>query len=273
MSDRYFGERDISSEYRIADWQHWDFYNTDSSGSDIAGAGPVKVSIAGQGAVERARALLAGVPDGVEKAMKSAIRSAERTLRRESTTEIRKRYDITAQNIRSERNVSVSYSYGNGVQATVRYAGRRIPLIRFGGAYPQIPTPDTSQRVPVPVPVSLRGGVKGKEMRLVHPGIPARGHVLKSTAPTQFQSAFTARVKSQTGRSHIGIFERTGGATGTMLISGKMFYFTDEMQELFGPSVAQMIGHQEVAEKLTDKAYQSFESEMEQAVYRILTGW
>ena len=271
MSDRYFGESDISAEERVTDWKHWEFYNTDSS--TVGGAGPVKLTIGGQEAVDKAEKLLSGIPGGVEKAMKSAMRSAERTLRKNSTKTIRERYDITAQNIRSERNVSVHYSYGKGVQATIRFAGTRIPLIRFGGAYPQVPTPDTSQRVPVPVKVSLRGGITGKEMRLVHPGIPAKGHVLKSTKPTQFQTAFTARMKSQTGTSHIGIFERTGGATGTMLSSGKMFYFNDELRELFGPSVAQMVGNQQVAQRLTERAYETFETELDKAVYRILTGW
>lgn len=271
MSDRYFGERDISAEERVTDWKSWDFYNTDSS--SVEGVGPVKLTIGGQEAVDKAKKILSGIPGGIEKATKSAMRSAERTLRRNSTKIIRERYDITAQNIRTARNVSVQYSFGQGVQATVRFAGTRIPLIRFGGAYPQVPTPDTSKRVPVPVEVSLRGGVTEKRMRLVHPGVPAKGHVLKSTNPTQFQTAFTARMKSQTGTSHIGIFERTGGATGTMLSSGKMLYSTDELRELFGPSVAQMVGNQGVAEKLTDEAYKSFESELDKAVYRILTGW
>ena len=40
-----------------------------------------------------------------------------------------------------------------------------------------------------------------------------------------------------------------------------------------GSSVAQMLGRQEVAQRLTEEAYQTFEKELDDAVYRILAGW
>lgn len=45
--------------------------------------------------------------------------------------------------------------------------------------------------------------------RMVHPGAAAYGHVLKSTSPKRFPSAFVAKMSS----GHTGIFERTGGMT------------------------------------------------------------
>lgn len=269
---RYFGESDISAEQRVVEWKLWDFYHTDSSSEDITKAGAVRVTIAGQETLDKAKALLSEIPGGTVRALKSAVRSAERTLRKNSAKDIQGRYDITERNIRTSQNVTVRYSIGNGVQATIRFAGERIPLHRFGGAYPQVPTPDTSERVPVPVPVSVPGGLLLK-FRFVHHGIPAKGHVLKSTSPTQFETAFVGQMTGQKGNKHIGIFDRTGGVTSNKIKGYNTIYGVDELREFLGPSVAQMVGNQEVAEKLTREAYESFEKELDDAVYRILTGW
>lgn len=91
-------------------------------------------------------------------------------------------------------------------------------------------------------------------------GVPAKGHQFRDTGPTQFADAFVARMKS----GHTGIFERTGGMTGDG---------SDAIREIMGSSVAQMVGKPEVAQKLTEEAYQTFETELDKAVYRILTGW
>ena len=95
---------------------------------------------------------------------------------------------------------------------------------------------------------------------MVHPGAAAYGHVLKSTSPKQFQNAFVAKMAN----GHIGIFERTGGMTGNDL---------DEIEELYGPSVPQMLGNQEVAEQLTGEAMESFEKNLDQYVYALLNGY
>ena len=109
---------------------------------------------AGREAVERAKALLAGIHGGVEKAAKSAVRSAERTLRSGSKKAILEKYDISGAGLRleadgsrqgraqKESNISVRYSYQNGVQATITFSGHKLPLYRFGGAYPKVPTQD-----------------------------------------------------------------------------------------------------------------------------------
>ena len=63
---------------------------------------------------------------------------------------------------------------------------------------------------------------------------------------------------------HTGIFKRTGGMTSSNL---------DEIEELFGPSVPQMLGSQEVAEKLAGEAVESFEKNLDQYVYALLNGF
>ena len=227
--------------------------NTEARTNGITGSITVTVNeAAGQAAIERAKALLAGIQGGVDKAMKASMSRTVDKLRRESNQAIREKYDITDAGIRSEKNVRVRYSYQNGVQATVTFSGRKIPLYRFGGAYPKVPTQDIAAGKK---PVMVKGA-----WTMQYQGVAARGHQFQDTGPTQFMDAFVAQMKS----GHIGIFERTGGSTSEG---------SDAIREIMGSSVAQMVGNQQVAQGLTERAYETFETELDKAVYRILTGW
>ena len=227
--------------------------NTEARTNAITGSITVTVNeAAGQAAIERAKALLAGIQGGVDKAMKASMSRTVDRLRRESNQAIREKYDITDAGIRSEKNVRVRYSYQNGVQATVTFSGRKIPLYRFGGAYPKVPTQDIAAGKK---PVMVKGA-----WTMQYQGVAARGHQFQDTSPTQFMDAFVAQMKS----GHIGIFERTGGSTSEG---------SDAIREIMGSSVAQMVGNQQVAQGLTERAYETFETELDKAVYRILTGW
>lgn len=228
--------------------------NSNSSTNSITGSITVTVNeAAGQAAIERAKALLAGIPGGVDKAVKAAMSRTVDRVRRDSNEAIREKYDITDAGIRAEKNVRVRYSYQNGVQATVTFSGRKIPLHRFGGAYPKVPTQDIAAGRK---PVMVKGAWKH-----YYPGVAARGHQFKDTGATQFADAFVARMPTS---GHIGIFERTGGSTSEG---------SDAIREIMGSSVAQMVGNQQVAQRLTERAYETFETELDKAVYRILTGW
>lgn len=220
---------------------------------DRGGFAGIQMSVAGQEAVDRAVKLLAGVEGGVQKAVRSAINKAAKRLQSSNVKAVRERYAISAANIRENENVQVTYSYDSGVQAFVRFNGARIPLFRFDGASPHQPTKDTSERAPV---------MKGDDRwRMMYPGVAAAGHVLKSTSPYTFERAFVARMGS-TG--HLGIFERTGGMTSND---------KDEIEELFGPSVPQMLGHEDVEKKLADDAMKSFEKDLDHAVLAVLSGY
>ena len=227
--------------------------NTEARTNGITGSIVVTVNeAAGQVAIERAKTLLAGIPGGVDKAAKAAMSRTVDRLRRDSNQAIREKYDISDEGIRAEKNVRVRYSFQNGVQATVTFSGRKIPLYRFGGAYPKVPTQDIAAGKK---PVMVKGA-----WTMQYQGMAARGHQFKGTGPTQFMDAFVAQMKS----GHIGIFERTGGSTSEG---------SDAIREIMGSSVAQMVGNQQVAQRLTEGAYKTFETELDKAVYRILTGW
>lgn len=192
----------------------------------------IRVELAGQEALNRAEKLLSNIPGGVEKAVRSAMSRTVSGLRANTVKAARERYDIKAGDVRTNEAVRVRYSYQNGVQADILFSGKRIPLHRFGGSAPKVPTP----------------------------GQAARGHVLKSTSPTRFLSAFVAQMKS----GHIGIFERTGGKNS----AGR-----DEIRELISPSVPQMLGSEQVTERLDKIAAERFSKEFEHAVDAILKGY
>ena len=70
----------------------------------------IEVQAVGQESLDRAQKLLAGIPGGMDKAVKSAMQRTVSHLRTSSANAIRERYDISAANIRAEENVSIRYS-------------------------------------------------------------------------------------------------------------------------------------------------------------------
>ena len=147
----------------------------------------IHVQTAGGDSLARAEKMLSGIPGGMEKAVRSAMARSVSHLRTSSVKAVRERYDIAAADVRANENVTVRYSYHDGVQASILFAGRKIPLHRYGGAAPKYPVPG-------------------------NPNAPAFGHQLKSTSPERFHNAFVARMPVS---GHVGLFERTGGKTST----------------------------------------------------------
>lgn len=211
----------------------------------------VRVQVLDSDALRRAENLLAGIDGGVHTAVRNAISRAADAVRTGSVKAIRERYAISAANLRAEENVSVRYSYRDGVQAMVTFSGAKIPLYRYSGTTPARPTQDTGKLVSAKI---------GEQWRHVHPGVAASAHQLKGTAPRRFAQAFVAEMAS----GHTGIFERTGGVTR----GG-----SDEIREIMGSSVPQMLGSQEVQEKLARDAMDKFEERLDHEVLRILNGW
>ena len=201
--------------------------------------------------LSKAEKLLAGIEGGIEKATRSAMQRAVSNLRTNSSKIIREKYDISESALRMKENVTVRYSYSSGIIAFVNFSGYKLPLFRYGGASPKNPQWDRSGWV--------SAMIQGK-WRRVHPSLAASGHQLKSTSPTKFENAFVAQMES----GHIGIFERTGGATST---GG------DAIKEIMGSSIPQMLGNKEVEEKLAEKAREKFEERLDHEVNRILNGW
>lgn len=200
--------------------------------------------------MDRVSKLLSGL-SGADKILKSAIPRAASTLRTESAKAVKEKYAISTSNIRTNQNVNIQYSIGSGVSCTVTFAGTKIPLFRYDGSSPKSPTVNQN---------TVAKAIVNGWWRKVYPGIAASGHQLKATSPVKFENAFVARMAS----GHTGIFERTGGATA----SG-----SDEIKELMGSSVPQMLGSKEVSEQLAKKAAEKLEERVEHEMLRILNGW
>lgn len=209
------------------------------------------VEVIGAETFKQAEKMLADVPGGMDRALKSATKRAVSFLRTQSTKEIRQRYDLTRKNIRAEQNIRVSYRYFNGIEARITFRGNKIPLFRYGGSSPKTPTVNPDKTV-----MAIVNG----NLRPVHPGIAATGHQFLSTAPTTFSRAFVAQMQS----GHIGIFERTGGRTATG---------DAEIKEIMGSSVPQMLGGDEVKERLGEQAMSKFEERLMHEVDAIVKGW
>ncbi|MCI9191991.1 MAG: hypothetical protein HFE92_01140 [Acutalibacter muris] len=211
----------------------------------------VQVQVMDQGQLDKMQALLAGIPNGTERAAKSAMQRAVSHLRTNSAKAIQEKYDISTANIRANESVFIRYSYQDGVQAFVTFAGGKIPLFHYGGASPGAPAYDQSQLVPM----MIRG-----QWRMAHPGVPVHGHQRRDTAPALFEHAFVARM----GSGHVGIFARDGGTSR----SGG-----DSISEIMGGTVPGMLGKDEVKEKLGEQAAEKYMERYHHEVMRLLNGW
>lgn len=208
------------------------------------------VSVDGK-SIDDAVRLLAGIEGGAERALKSAGSRAGQYLRTHSGRAIREHYAISQSNLRASENVHIKYSYQNGVQLEITFAGHKIPLYRFSGTNPLMPTKDSTKSV-----AAIINGF----WKQTSPSVPSSAHVLKSTSPTKFDNVFTAQMRS----GHIGLFERTGGSTSTG---------SDAIRELMGLAIPQMLGNREVTEKLANDTAAKFEERMDIEVNRILNGF
>lgn len=182
--------------------------------------------------LERAQKLLAGIPGGAESAVRNAVSRAASHLRTVSSKTVRERYALPASAVRQNETVSVRYSFQNGAQAVISFAGHKLPLFRYHGTSPQSP------------------GVRET----------VQAHQLTSTAPARFQHAFIARMRS----GHISIFERTGGKTSAN---------KDEISQIMGSSVPQMLGSQEVQAKLSAQTAAKLKERLDHEILRLLNGW
>lgn len=216
--------------------------------------GAIWAFIEDHGAIQRATTLLENIPSGIQNAMYDAMKKTASVVRRETGRAISERYDIAVSDLRLEKDRIVNvqcFTTKQGIRAAITYRGVKIPLYRFGGTYPKYPTQNIAAGK---LPVKTQNGWTRQ-----YPGVAARAHQLRGTAPKQFADAFTARMKS----GHIGIFRRTGGVTSEG---------NDQIQELMGSSVPQMVASKDVSQRLKAQATQTFETELDAAVYRILAG-
>lgn len=85
-----------------------------------------------------------------------------------------------------------------------------------------------------------------------NPGMPLRAST-KRSGGKDIPTAFVATMKN----GHIGVFRRTGGSRYPI-------------KELYGPSVAQMLGEQNVQQGIMDKASERFVERLDHEIGRVM---
>ena len=216
-----------------------------------ASNGAINIYLTG-GALDRAEKMLAGIPGGTEKAVKSAMSRAVSNMRSGYVKEVQKKYAISGANLRTDKNIKCRYSSASGsVTATLTVAGKELSLSRYTGTPPKLPIYDTSRRVPV---------VIKNAPTMAHPGITARAHIFKDTSPYLIDESFVATMKN----THTGIFERDGTTMGN---GG------DGITEKMGLSIPQMVGNEEVRENIADEAWKKFDERLDHEIMALMNGW
>lgn len=205
----------------------------------------IHVDVAGEDVIDRAAKLLAGIPDGVDRAFESAMGRAISHMRTDSARVIRERYDITAGNVKANQNIFVKLDRKKGrLNAEIKFSGGKVRLVEFGGfSFHGLRYEDTSRWVHVRI---------NGEWKTVRPNVSAKGHQLKMTLPREFHNAFAANLGG-----HTGMFENDGG----------------QIKEVMGSSVPQMLGSDSVKEKLSQEAMDKFEERLEHEIMARLNGW
>ena len=203
------------------------------------------------GGARRAELLLGNIPGASDRVIRKAAEKAAAFLRTESRRLVRKRYAISAANLRDSDTASVRYSVWDGAGVTVTYAGYKIPLYRYEGTTPKRPGVNSGQK-------KVAAIIAGR-WRSIYPSLSAQAHVFKATSPYRLFDAFVATMPN----GHTGIFERNGGKSQ----SGG-----DAISELMGLSVPQMIGNAEVRDELSKRVVDKFNEVLELLIAESLRG-
>lgn len=177
--------------------------------------------------ISRVESILKGIQNGPEKVFYNVINRALSTVRTVSGKEIREIYAISQKDLRSESTIKLHKASKSDLSGEITFAGCSIPLYRFN-VTPKLPTQ----------------------------GITVRAAVLKSSAQTEFESAFIGLMKS----GHTGIFERT---------TAKRF----PIREFYGPSVAHMAGNSIALTKMEQAAQETIDKRIDVEINRILNGY
>ena len=215
--------------------------------------GIVDITDSGPTSLEMASMLLSGIPNGIQRAVKSATPRAATFLRSESNKAVRNKYDVTAGTLNKYGSSEARYPMtGDVIQADILFRGFKVPLIDFNGSGPRTSDVwDKSHRNYV--------FIKG-EWKYRWPGKPAKGHQYKGGGSKSFDKAFIGKMPS----GHVGIFDRTGGMTAEN---------SSKIHQLMGDAPPQMIDNPEVLDPLSTSTAEKFQERLDHEVERLLNGW
>lgn len=149
--------------------------NSSYTGSDFRGMINVNLDNGAASALDRATKLLAGFPDGVQKAAESALNRAGISGRAAAAREVGKQYYLRSSDFKKYTKSSQHVSRSGGdITVSLNFRGFHVPLIRFKTA------------------LTSSGHI--------------RSQVLRNSSGDVLKHVFQAEMKS----GHIGLFERYG---------------------------------------------------------------
>lgn len=131
---------------------------------------------------------------------------------------------------------------------------------------------------------NLKGAIttKGEKISLykfrIKQGNPASAAVLRANSPKALEhdpKAFIATMKNGSGSGHVGIFERKGlyakkRKTTEYGKARKINKHNEQIRELFGPAIPQMMGREETMERIRATANETLQRRLEHHINYLL---
>lgn len=236
--------------------------------------------------IEKAEALLRGIPGGAEKALDAAITNARRSHSKLAEKAIREKYRISREELHKKdygyknKRIQPTFSKtgiaGHGVMYEIRYSGNAIPLSDFNRdkMVDQRVWHENYIRPIYRARWHLHGGAETKPAGIYHfaESLPVRGvGVYKGTSYT-FDHSFVAGMQAgHEGHIHWGLYTRKEKKAKwdpeLHAIVGD-----STLEQLYGPSVAQMVAHEEIRKRLDEGMQERIDKVLDDKIKLILDG-
>ena len=236
--------------------------------------------------IEKAEAVLRGIPGGAEKALDAAITNARRSHSRLAEKAILEKYRISREelhkkdyghkNKRIQPAFSKTSTAGHGVTYEIRYYGNAIPLSDFNREKM------VDQRVwhgsfirPIyRARWHLHGGGGTMPAGVYHfaESLPVSGIGVYKGKSYTFDHSFVAGMQGgHEGHTHWGLYvrkeKRAKWDAGLHAIVGD-----STLKQLYGPAVAQMVAHEEIREKVDKGIQERIDKVLDDKIKLILEG-
>lgn len=231
--------------------------------------------------IEKAEALLRGIPGGAEKALDKAILAARRQHARFAEKALLKEYNVTSAMLHKKdgghARITPKYkkiisSAGHGFAHEVVYSTHRIPLAEF------IRNPQdrrTGQARPI-----WKTTWTGHPADLYHfrGSVSPSVHVRKDTAAEKVTRSFIARVHAGKSDFHTGVFERTEARAQIAAVNTKTgavlaINGDSPISQKYSLSVSEMLANSEEARDYIDQEMsRSMDAALDDKIRAILDG-
>lgn len=231
--------------------------------------------------IERAEALLRGIPGGAEKALDKAILSVRRQHARYAEKALLQEYNVTSAMLhkKDEGHTRITPKYrkvlsvaGHGFAHEVLYSTLRIPLAEF--------VRNPQDRRSGPARPIWKTTWLGHPAGLYHfkASISPAAHVKKESKAETIKRAFIARVHAGKRDFHTGIFERTEEKASMIEVNtgsgtARVINGDSKIRQKYGLSVSEMLANSEKARDYIDENMnRSLDALMDEKIRAILDG-